>query len=92
MRVKDDFILRQIAGESLLIPVGEAALSVNGLIALSESGCLLYERLKTDCTRQDLINLLLQEYEVTEEIAGADVDAFLEQMRALKMLDESTTQ
>lgn len=89
MRVKENFILRQIAGESLLIPVGEAALAVNGLIALSESGCLLYERLRNDCSRQELIDALLAEYEVSEEIAGADVDAFLEQMRALKMLDET---
>ena len=88
MRVKENFILRQIAGESLLIPVGEAALAVNGLIALSESGAFLYERLKTECSRQELIDALLAEYEVTAQIAGADVDAFLEQMRQLKMLYE----
>ena len=87
MKVKDNFILRRIAGESLLIPVGEAALSVKGLIALSESGCLLYERLQRDCSRQDLIDLLTDAYEVTEQTAGEDVDAFLEKMRMLDMLE-----
>lgn len=86
--MKDNFILRQIAGESLLIPVGEAALAVNGLIALSESAALLYERLREDCSRQELIDVLLAEYEVSEETAGEDVDAFLVQMRRLDMLDE----
>ena len=87
MRVKDNFILRQVAGESLLIPVGEAALEVKGLIALSESGCLLYERLRQECSRQELIDLLTEEYEVTEQTAGEDVDAFLEKMRMLDMLE-----
>ena len=87
MKVKDNFILRRIAGESLLIPAGEAALSVKGLIALSESGCLLYERLRRECSRQDLIDLLTGEYEVTEQTVGADVDAFLEKMRLLDMLE-----
>lgn len=86
MRVKDDFILRQIAGESLLIPVGETALSVKGLIALSESGCLLFERLRQDCCREDLVRLLTDTYEVSEQTAGEDVDSFLEKMKLLRML------
>ena len=50
MKVSNQFILRTIADEHLLIPVGEAALSVKGLIALSESGKLLFEKLKSGCT------------------------------------------
>ena len=38
MKVSNQFIMRTIADEHLLIPVGEAAISVKGLIALSESG------------------------------------------------------
>ena len=88
MKVSDQFILRQIAGENILIPVGEAAISVKGLIALSESGALLYERLKTDCTREELIAALTAEYAVSEAEAARDTDAFLDQMRSLHMLTE----
>lgn len=87
MRVKSDYILREVAGEYLLIPVGEAALKTNGLISLSESGYLLYEQLKQGCEKKDLVQRLLQEYEVTEEQASADVEAFLEQMRSIDMLE-----
>ncbi len=89
MKVKASFILRKIADEHLLIPTGEAALATRGLIALSESGCLLYQKLQTDCSRQDLIAALCSEYDVTEAVAGADVDAFLDQMRQLNMLEET---
>lgn len=88
MKVKKDYILREVAGEYLLIPVGEAALKTKGLISLSESGYLLYEQLQQDCEKQDLVQRMLQEYEVTEDQASADIEAFLEQMRSIDMLEE----
>lgn len=89
MRVKNHFIFRKIAEENLLIPTGEAALTTKGLIAMSESGSLLYQKLQDDCTREDLIAALTAEYDVSEATAGEDVDAFLEQMRQLDMLVET---
>lgn len=89
MRVRNNYIFRKIADEHLLIPTGEAALAAMGLIALSESGCLLYQRLQNDCTREELIAALTAEYDVAEAVAGADVDAFLDQMRQLNMLVEA---
>lgn len=88
MKVRDQFVLRTIAGEPLLIPVGEAAITTKGLIALSESGALLYERLKAGCTREALVDALLEEYDVSRQEAARDVEDFLEQMRKLNMLLE----
>lgn len=88
MRVKNNFILREIAEEYLLIPVGEAAISVKGLIALSESGCLLYRKLQSGCSREDLLAAILEEYDITAQTAAEDLDSFLSQMRQLDMLVE----
>lgn len=88
MRASDNFILRQIADEYLLIPVGEAALKMNGMVRLSESGYLLFQKLQESCTRDDLVRTLLREYDVSESAAGADVDAFLASMQRLDMLEE----
>lgn len=88
MKVSNQFIMRTIADEHLLIPVGEAAISVKGLIALSESGALLYEKLKGGCSQADLMAALMAEYEVSEDVAVQDVEAFLNQMRELNMLVE----
>lgn len=79
-------IHREIAGEHLLIPVGETALRVKGMVTLSESGLLLWQRLQTDCTREDLVSALLAEYEVDRATAAADVDAFLAQMETVGIL------
>lgn len=88
MKISNQFIYRKIADEQLLIPVGEAAMTVKGLIALSESAGLLYEKLRNGCSREGLITALMAEYEVSEDIAAKDTDAFLNQMRELNMLVE----
>lgn len=88
MKVSDQFILRTIADENLLIPVGNAAISVKGLIALSESGVLLYSKLKEGCSRDDLVTALTSEYDVTQDEAARDTDAFLGRLRELGILEE----
>lgn len=87
MRARRNIEIRQIAGENLLIPVAENAGMVNGLMVLSESGALLWDRLQQETDRQALIDCLLVEYEVDEARAGADVDAFLRQLREAKLLE-----
>ena len=82
-------VLREIAGESLLIPVGQTALKIHGMITLSESGLLLWKRLQTECTEDELVEALLTEYQVDRETAVADVKAFIRQMQEVGILEES---
>ena len=79
-------ILREIAGEHLLIPVGQTALKVKGMVTLSESGLLLWKKLQSDCTEEELVGAVLAEYQVDRETAAADVAAFLQQMREIGIL------
>lgn len=88
MRISDQYMLRQVADEYLVIPVGEAALKVKGLIGLSESGSLLYRRLQSGCTEEELVSALLAEYDIDAQTARADTHAFLEQMRRMGILIE----
>ena len=60
MRIKSEFILREVAGESILIPTGEAAKRLSGLIALNESARFLYEKLKTERTEEELVRAMLE--------------------------------
>lgn len=88
MRVSDQFILRNVAGDNLLIPTGPSTFDVKGLILLSESGVLLYNKLKAGCTKEDLVAALTAEYDVSEHEAAQDTEDFLEQMRQLQILLE----
>lgn len=90
MRVSDEFVLRQVVDEYLLIPVGAAALRISGMISLTESGYLLYQQLQSGCDRDKLIQVLLETYEVDAAEAAADVDAFLDKMRKLRILEDES--
>lgn len=87
MKAVQDMILREIAGEAILIPVGKTALDMHGMISLSESGLMLWKKLKEECSMEELIGAVLEEYEVDRETASADVREFLEKLKELNLLE-----
>lgn len=77
MKVKTDFIMREIDGEYLLIPANATALEFNGIITLNEVGAFIWKQL-ADCeTAEALLEKILQEYDVEEATARKDLDEFL---------------
>lgn len=90
MHITPGFLIRQIAGDTLAIPTGEAAHRLSGLLALNGSGAFLFEKLQTERSVQDLVNAMIEEYEVDETTARTDVLEFLENLRKNEMLVEST--
>jgi len=88
MKVKKDFMLREVAGYYVVVPVGEGALNFNGVINLNESGAFLWKTMENDVTKEDMVAALLGEYDVPEERAKADVDAFVEKMKQGNLIEE----
>lgn len=88
MHIVPGFVVRQIAGETVAIPAGAAARALSGLLALNGSGRLLFERLQTDQTEEDLVQFLLEQYEIDEVTARLDVAEFLEYLRSYDILVE----
>lgn len=80
MRVGDEFILREIAGDYVIIPIGKTALSFNGLISVNEVGAFLWNMLQQDVTMDDLVTGVLAEYDVDEETAREDIQEFIDQL------------
>lgn len=89
LRVSNEMIVREIAGENILVPIGQTALKVHGIISLSESGLLLWKKLQEECTEEDLINVILGEYMIDRATAVDDVKAFVMQMREVGILIEA---
>ncbi len=86
LKLCGEVVVRTIAGETLLIPTGSAALQNSGLITLNETGKLLVERLQEGSTDEALISALTEEYDVTADQAGKDVARFLNQLRERGLL------
>lgn len=78
MKVDKEFVLREIAGDYVIIPIGRTVLSFNGLITVNEIGAFLWNLLQGDVTKEDLVAKVLDEYEVDEETAREDIQEFLD--------------
>lgn len=89
MRIVPGFVVRQIAGETIAIPTGDAARELSGLIALNGSGQSLFELLQTEQTPEALTQALQDIYEVDAATAQADVAEFLEILRSNGVLIEN---
>ena len=88
MRLKDGFVLREIAGSFMVVPVGRRTQEVPGVIALTETGALLWRMLEKGAEEGDLVRALLDEYDVSEDRATADVRAFVAKTREQGLLEE----
>ncbi|QCT73149.1 PqqD family protein [Eubacterium maltosivorans] len=77
MKIKNGYILREVAGEAVVVPSGEVSLNFQGIISLNETGALLWKQLEQGCEQKDLVQALLEEYEVDAETAEKDVEEFL---------------
>lgn len=80
MQVKSGFKLNQVCGQTFLVPMGESNIDFSKLIALNESSLLLWNRMQEgDFIIDDLVKVLLDEYEVDEATARKDVEAIVKQ-------------
>ncbi len=86
MKIKTGLVIRTIAGECVAIPTGAAAAQVNGLISLTPSGELLIRKLQAGCELEDLVQALLDKYDVSREQAQTDAQAFVDKLRNVNLL------
>jgi hypothetical protein len=77
MKIKDGFVLRQVADTWVVMPLGQQSLDFNGMLTLNETGALLWKALEKGGDREAMAEVLTAEYEVTQEVALRDVDIFL---------------
>lgn len=73
-----ELILRTIAGETVLIPTGSFAGKFNGLINLNGPAAFIWEKMEEISDREELVQLILDRYEIDEETARKDVNGFLD--------------
>lgn len=86
MKIKEGFILRQIAGEDIVVPIGNNIADFNGVIRLNESAAFLWKTLQEEISKEELINSLIKEYKIDENLATNDVEGFLDILKEHKAI------
>lgn len=87
MHIKEGFILRRVAGQDVVIPMGNNIADFNGIITLNETAAFLWKNLQQDITKEELLDCLLQEYEIDREKAAEDLDELLSVLEERKILE-----
>lgn len=88
MKISEDYIVREIAGEYVVVPTGPAAVRFNGLITINEVGAFLWRRLQAGADEAQLLQAVLEEYEVEKSAAQADLAKFLQTLRQNHILEQ----
>ena len=86
MIIKKEFIKRDVAGDTVLVPVGKTVLESNGLFVMNELGAFIWDLLPEAATEEDICKAVLAEYEVSPEEAAKDIAEFLETLREMEIL------
>ena len=86
MIIKKEFVKREIAGDTILVPVGKTVYESNGLFLLNELGSFLWDRLEQAETADELLQNILEEYEVSEAEARTDLTEFLRELEKMGIL------
>lgn len=83
MKINGDFMIREIAGDTILVATGQASQNFNGMITLNEVGAFILQKIEECKNENELISKILDEFEVDKNIAREDTKEFIEQL--LKM-------
>lgn len=87
MKIKSGFVVRELAGEYVVVALGEASKIFNGIIKLNDSGLSIWNLLSEGCGREDAIDAMLREYDAPREVIEADFDRFVEILKGANILE-----
>ncbi|NLB80205.1 MAG: PqqD family protein [Clostridiaceae bacterium] len=89
MRIKDGFILKDIAGEMVVVPVGENLVDFGAMVVLNDTGVFLWNLLQDEKDESQLLQAVLDEYDIDEQDAKQDITEFLDSLGDNNLLSGS---
>lgn len=81
MKINGEYTLREIAGETVVVPIGETVLKSNILAVLNETGKIFWDMLSKGSTEDEIIDAMCAEYEVDRETVKNDLNDFVSYLK-----------
>ncbi len=89
MRLKSDYKVRRIAGESVIVRMGEQNVRMTSIISLNPTSEWLWQQLSDqEFDAEKVADLLTSEYEVEREVALGDAAKWIEMLRKANLVEE----
>lgn len=82
MKLKDGLILREVAGQYVIVPTGKRVREVTNIVYISSSAAYLWDYMKDhEFEKEDLVKQIIERYTgVTEKQAAEDIEKFIEKL------------
>lgn len=80
MKIVKEFIMREIAGECILVPTGDTTQEFNGMITLTDTARFIWEHLEKVDSLEEMIQAMLKEYEIDEKTVAEDAIEFITEL------------
>lgn len=88
MKIRGEFITRQILDDTVVLPVGNTAIEFNNMIMFNSVSLLIWQCLEKDVSFDDILKAVTDNFEVSQKQAVADIRDFLDGLRSYNLLDE----
>ena len=88
MKRKQGFVLRNVVDEYIVMPTGENIAKFEGAVVLNEVSAFVFGQLENAVSRDDLLTAILNEFDVDEATAAADLDELLSQFGKMGLLED----
>lgn len=90
MKIKEGFEIQNVCGEYIVVPTGAENVDYSKIISLNETAAYLWNGVagKESFTTDDMVQLLLDEYDVEESIALEDCELIVARWREMELLEE----
>lgn len=86
LKASKNYVLRKIAKKNVLVSVGEGVADFCGIVTLNNSAALMWNTLKEGTTQEELVEVLMNTYDVTKEQAQADVEKTIQMLLEREMI------
>lgn len=87
MRIKGEYVLREIGGDHILIPIGNTAMEMNGLITMDEVGIEIWKGIENQLSEGEILQDILDKYEVEAEEAERDMKDFIKKLKDADLVE-----
>ena len=88
MRLRGEFVVRKVMDNTVVIPVGQTALKLSGMILLNDVSQVIWQCLEQDAELEMIIKAVTDAFDVSDQEARLDILEFLDKLRNIQLLDD----
>lgn len=88
MRLRGEFVVRKVMDNTVVIPVGQTALKLSGMILLNDVSQVIWQCLEQDAELEMIVKAVTDAFDVSDQEARLDILEFLDKLRNIQLLDD----